>query len=142
LVCYPGPGCNCRLQQKNRELDKWKNETGKDKIISIAEILDNPEPYRYGECTVSGYVISVIDVPDIKLDVFKIFDGTDEIWIYTNRGTPPLYIRGRVKGTLLRSLDISLIIPIIKIPIIPEIRYIIILKEFKFKRNENFPPFD
>ncbi len=81
-----------------------------------------------------GYVTKVLDVPGIKLDVFKIFDGTDEIWIHTNRGVPPINIIGIVKGNLIRLLDISFTISLfIKIPIIPEMRYFIVLKEFKFE---------
>ena len=132
---------SCNSKIGSLSIINGKNKE-KDKIIPIADILDNPETYRGQECIVSGYVTSVVDAPAIKLDVFKIFDGTDEIWIYTNRGIPPLYIRGRVKGNLIRLLDITFVIPIIKIPIIPEIRYVLILKEFKFERNENFLPFD
>lgn len=106
----------------------------KVEIVPIAEILDNPEKYQDKECAVRGYVTKVLDVPGIKLDVFKIFDGTDEIWIYTNRGIPPLYIKCIVKGDLIRLLDISFTLSFfIKIPIIPEMCYFIMLKEFKFE---------
>lgn len=120
---------------------KIKNRYGKAgndekvEIVTIAEILDNPGNYQDQDkkWAVRGYVTKVLDAPGIKLDVFKIFDGTDEIWIYTNRGIPPLYIKCRVKGNLIRLLDISFTIKIfIKIPIIPEMRYFIMLKEFEF----------
>lgn len=112
-------------------------ETGeKAEIVTTAEINDNPEKYQNQECTVSGYVTTVLDISGIKNDFFKIFDGTDEIWVYTNRGIPPLNIRGIVKGTCIKFLDFSFLIPIIKIPIISEISYFIVLKEFKFARNQ------
>jgi hypothetical protein len=116
---------------------KMKNRYGiagseRVKIVTIAEILDNPGKYRDEECAVRGYVTQVLDVPGIKLDVFKIFDGTNEIWVYTNKGAPPLNIKSIVIGTTRELLNISFVIPIVKIPIIPEMEYFIMLKEFKF----------
>lgn len=121
--------------KRKTRLGITKETAEKVEIVPIAKILDNPEEYQKKdrEWAVRGYVTQVIDVPGIKLDVFKIFDGTDEIWIYTNKGIPPINIIGMVKGDLSRLLDVSFTISVfVKIPIIPEMQYFIMLKEFEF----------
>jgi len=112
---------------------------GKPRVIRIAEINDNPRIYINEECRVKGYVTAVKDFPYLKPDAFKIFDGTDEIWIYTNRGLPPLnfsvIVKGKLKNLLGGLVDtpISVTIPIINKQIKPEIQFYIELEELEFE---------
>ena len=73
-------------------------KSGKPKITTLAEINDNPGLYLNKECLVSGFVTKVEDIPILKNDLFKIFDGTDEIRVVTNRGVPLLGMRVIIKG--------------------------------------------
>lgn len=112
---------------------------GKPRVIKLAEINDNPHLYMNQECRVKGYVTTVQDFPYMTPDAFKIFDGTDEIWIYTHRGVPPLnfsvIVKGRLKNLLggLVNFPISLTIPIVNRKIEPEIQYYIELTELEFE---------
>jgi len=105
-------------------------------VVDLVEINDNPGAFLKLKCEVWGYVTTVKDVPLAKTDVFKIFDGTDEIWVFTTRGVPPLGARLRIKGTVYgvghEPLGITLPIFGINIPVKPEMQFFIYLNELEF----------
>lgn len=92
---------------------------------NIKEIKNEPEKFRGQQCIVEGYVTSVLDLPILKYDAFKVHDGTGEIWIYTVEGVPPEKIQVRVKGILKKFVEIPFGIK-------TEIGYYIELNEMKF----------
>ena len=93
--------------------------------ISIQEIKKYPEKFREKECIVEGYVTSVVDLPLIEHDAFKVHDGTGNIWIYTIKGVPPERVKVRVKGLLKKFVEIPLGIK-------TEIDFYIELNEMKY----------
>jgi len=109
---------------------------GKPKVINLEEINDHPELYLNKECTVRGYVTNVLDIPFIRPDCFKIFDGTDEIWVFTNRGVPPhdveVLIKGKVRGIGSSPIALTLDISILTVVFRPEMQFGIELQELDF----------
>ncbi|UCH92319.1 MAG: hypothetical protein JSV88_18760 [Candidatus Aminicenantes bacterium] len=95
-----------------------------DNTIKIEEIDKDPGKYFDQECVLQGYVSKVVDVPMLQHDLFKISDGSGEIWIYTERGVPPKRVKVKVKG-ILRGL---LQIPVLNI----EAKYYIELQEMEY----------
>ena len=93
-----------------------------DGTTEIREIRSNPDKYLGSECLVKGYVTRTLDVPFTSKDYFKINDGTDEIWIFTDRGIPPENVRVKVKGVFERAISVLSI----------EIGYRIRLREIEF----------
>ena len=92
--------------------------------VKIEEIEKDPEKYFDKECVIQGYVTKALDVPLVKHDIFKVHDGSGEIWVYTEKGTPPTRIKVRVKGTVKKLLEI----PVLEI----EAKYYIELKKMEF----------
>ena len=103
-------------------------------MVDLAEINDNPGAFLKLKCEVWGYVTQVQDVPVVKTDVFKIFDGTDEIWVFTTRGVPPLGARVRIRGKVhgFGSDPFSFTLPFVGIPVRTEMQFVINLDELEF----------
>jgi hypothetical protein len=92
--------------------------------IKIEEIEKNPKKYFDKECVIQGYITKALDVPFVQHDIFKVHDGSGEIWIYTEKGIPPVRIKVRIKGTVKKLLEI----PLLNI----EAKYYIELKKMEF----------
>jgi hypothetical protein len=92
--------------------------------IKIEEIEKNPEKYFEKECVIQGYITKALDVPFVQHDIFKVHDGSGEIWIYTEKGIPPVRIKVKIKGTVKKLLEI----PLLNI----EAKYYIELKKMEF----------
>jgi hypothetical protein len=93
--------------------------------VKIGDINNDPKAFLNRECVVKGIVTGVLDVPILKFDVFKIHDGTGEIWIFTRQGVPPKKIKVRVRGTFKTLINVDL-------PVEIEIGYYIELQDMKF----------
>ncbi|UCH98217.1 MAG: hypothetical protein JSV88_15595 [Candidatus Aminicenantes bacterium] len=93
-------------------------------VLKVEEIEKNPGKYFDKECVIEGYVTKALDVPFVQHDIFKIHDGSGEIWIYTEKGPPPVRIKVRIKGTVKKLLKI----PVLNI----EAKYCIELKKMEF----------
>ena len=76
-----------------------------DSKVNIEEIISQPEKFKYQECVIEGHITKVVDVPLLTMNFFKIYDGSGEIWVYTESGVPPKDRNVLVKGKLLSLGD-------------------------------------
>ncbi len=93
-------------------------------VAKIKDIKKTPGIYIKKECVIEGKTTSILDTPWLRHDLFKIHDGSDEIWVYTDSGVPPEKEKVRVYGTLKKLLSI----PVLKL----EIDYYIIMKKLEY----------
>lgn len=94
-------------------------------LTKIKELKENVGAYVDKECKVWGMVTFVLDVPILNYDVFKIHDGSGEMWIFTTEGAPPERVKVKVWGTFKKLIGIPL-------PIKVEIVHYINLREMEF----------
>lgn len=67
--------------------------------ITINELRTN-EKYHLKEVKLTGLVSKSIDIPFVSLEFYKITDGTSEVWIVTEIGSPPKQTKVEVQGIL------------------------------------------
>jgi hypothetical protein len=103
--------------------------TKRIKGITIEEINLNPDEYYDREIVVRGLITQSYDVPLLKHDIFKINDGTGEIWVYTEKGGLPDRIEVKVSGILKKFVKLPF-----KLPIEIEIDRYIKLNRLEFLR--------
>lgn len=103
--------------------------TKRIKGITIEEINLNPDEYYDREIVIKGLITRSHDIPLLKHDIFKINDGTGEIWVYTEKGSLPDRIKVKVRGTLKKFVKLPF-----KLPIDIEIDQYIKLHNLEFLR--------
>jgi len=94
-----------------RTRDKGAKETKGAKEIMIEEINRNPDEYYDREIVIRGLITQSHDIPLLKHDIFKINDGTGEIWVYTEKGAMLDRIEVRVRGTLKKVVKLPFKLP-------------------------------
>jgi hypothetical protein len=84
------------------------------KRVSIGDIESNPARYFDKKVTISGTVETSygVTLPSILVNrgsggMYKIDDGTGEIWVVTERGVPSKGARLKLKGKIQTGVNIS-----------------------------------
>jgi hypothetical protein len=84
------------------------------KRVSIGDIESNPARYFDKKVTISGTVETSygVTLPSILISrgsggMYKIDDGTGEIWVVTERGVPAKGARLKLKGKIQTGVNIN-----------------------------------
>jgi len=67
--------------------------------ITISELRTNLK-YQDKEVKLTGVVSKSIDIPFMSTEFYKITDGTSEIWVVTESGSPPTRANVEIQGFL------------------------------------------
>jgi hypothetical protein len=94
-----------------RTRDKGTTETKVTGEIMIEEINRSPDEYYGREIVIRGLITQSHDIPLLKHDIFKINDGTGEIWVYTEKGAMLDRIEVRIRGTLKKVVKLPFKLP-------------------------------
>jgi hypothetical protein len=111
MICFVVLGLIVVSGCTRKTRDKGTQETRGIKAITIEEINRNPDEYYDRECVLRGLITQSHDIPLLKHDIFKINDGTGEIWVYTEKGALPDRIEVRVRGTLKKVVKLPFKLP-------------------------------
>lgn len=76
-------------------------------MIRISDIQNRPTEYHDKLVTVSGIVEEVITLPILGIGVYKLNDGTGEIWVKPADEAPYKSERVKVNGVIKVGLTIS-----------------------------------
>lgn len=80
----------------------------------INTVLADPSRYRTRDVTVSGTVVESFSLAE--RGAYMIDDGTGQLWIVVNRGTPRKGARVKVKGTVREGFNLGSLGDLIKLP--------------------------
>jgi hypothetical protein len=97
--------------------------------ITIEEINQDPVKFYDKEVVLRGLITQSYDVPLLKHDIYKINDGTVEIWVNTEKSGLPDRIEVKVSGILKKFIQLPF-----KLPIELEIDHYIRLQNLEFLR--------
>jgi membrane protein implicated in regulation of membrane protease activity len=80
----------------------------------INSVLADPSRYRTRDVTVSGTVVESFSLAE--RGAYMIDDGTGQLWIVVNRGTPRKGARVKVTGTVREAFNLGSLGDLIKLP--------------------------
>ena len=69
--------------------------------IDIADIKARPEKYQDKQVSIKGRVVETLSVPFIQKGMYQVDDGSDKIWVISQKRAPlrgeNLTVKGKVK---------------------------------------------
>lgn len=81
---------------------------------TINSVLADPSRYRTRDVTLSGTVVESFSLAE--RGAYMIDDGTGQLWIVVNRGTPRKGARVKVTGTVREGFNLGSLGDLIKVP--------------------------
>jgi hypothetical protein len=80
----------------------------------INSMLADPARYRTRDVTVSGTVVESFSLAE--RGAYMVDDGTGQLWVVVNRGTPRKGARVKVKGTVREGFNLGSLGDLIRVP--------------------------
>lgn len=81
---------------------------------TVNELLADPSRYRNREVKLSGEVVDSFSV--VNRGVYRLDDGTGQIWIVSEKGVPRRTARVTVKGKVREGFNLGSLADALKLP--------------------------
>lgn len=82
--------------------------------VTVNKLLADPSRYRNHDVTLSGSVVDSYSVA--SRGVYRIDDGTGQLWVVSERGVPRQHARVTVKGRVREGFNLGTLGDRLKLP--------------------------
>jgi len=73
----------------------------------ISKIKDNPQKYQDKQVSIEGKIVETLAIPFIQKGMFQVDDGSDRIWVMSQKRAPFRGDKVAVKGIVKTGFTIS-----------------------------------